>query len=375
MADNDDKTEQPTSKKLSDARNKGQVPRSKEASTFFVLIAGVLSLWVFSSWLAVGMRQIMFNSFTLTREQVCSTDEFRRIFVENLKDVALPLIGIISILFVCAIVGSIFIGGYNFSQQALMPKFSKMNPLSGVKRIVSLNSLIELIKGIFKVSFIGAFCYFAISGKFAELMSLSYLDPLVAIKRGITLLFQLMIIIVCAMLPIVIIDVPYQKWNYIRQLKMSKQEVKDEYKDTEGNPQIKGKIKQMQFQMAARRMMKKVPEADVVVTNPTHYAVALSYDVDGTTAPLVVAKGVDEIAEKIKEIARETNVPIVRLPPLARSLYYTTELDCEIPRGLFQAVAQLLAWVMGMKAYKEGKQQQKPKDLDPNLPIPDELRF
>ena len=118
-----------------------------------------------------------------------------------------------------------------------------------------------------------------------------------------------------------------------------------------------------------------MPEADVVVTNPTHYAVALSYDVDGTTAPLVVAKGVDEIAEKIKEIARETNVPIVRLPPLARSLYYTTELDCEIPRGLFQAVAQLLAWVMGMKAYKEGKQQQKPKDLDPNLPIPDELRF
>ena len=154
MADNDDKTEQPTSKKLSDARNKGQVPRSKEASTFFVLIAGVLSLWVFSSWLAVGMRQIMFNSFTLTREQVFSTDEFRRIFVENLKDVAIPLLGIISILFVCAIVGSIFIGGYNFSQQALMPKFSKMNPLSGVKRIVSLNSLIELIKGIFKVSFI-----------------------------------------------------------------------------------------------------------------------------------------------------------------------------------------------------------------------------
>ena len=143
MADNDDKTEQPTSKKLSDARNKGQVPRSKEASTFFVLIAGVLSLWVFSSWLAVGMRQIMFNSFTLTREQVFSTDEFRRIFVENLKDVALPLLGIISILFVCAIVGSIFIGGYNFSQQALMPKFSKMNPLSGVKRIVSLNSLRE----------------------------------------------------------------------------------------------------------------------------------------------------------------------------------------------------------------------------------------
>ncbi len=156
---------------------------------------------------------------------------------------------------------------------------------------------------------------------------------------------------------------------------MSKQEVKDEYKDSEGNPQIKGKIKQMQYQMAARRMMQKVPEADVVVTNPTHYAVALSYDVDGSTAPIVVAKGIDEIAEKIKEIARESNVPVIPIPPLSRSLYYTTELDTEIPRGLFKAVAQLLAWVMGMKAYKEGKSAQKPKELDKNLPIPEELRF
>ena len=150
---------------------------------------------------------------------------------------------------------------------------------------------------------------------------------------------------------------------------------KDEFKDTEGNPQIKGKIKQLQYQMAARRMMKKVPEADVVVTNPTHYAVALKYDPNGTTAPLVVAKGVDEIAEKIKEIARESEVPVIPLPPLARSLYYTTDLDCEIPRGLFKAVAQVLAWVMGMKSFKEGKSKQRPRDLDMNLPIPDELKF
>ena len=184
-----------------------------------------------------------------------------------------------------------------------------------------------------------------------------------------------MVIIVCSLCPIVLLDVPYQKWNYIKQLRMSKQEIKDELKDTEGNPQIKGKIKQLQYQMAARRMMKKVPEADVVVTNPTHYAVALKYDPNGTTAPLVVAKGVDEIAEKIKEIARESEVPVIPLPPLARSLYYTTDLDCEIPRGLFKAVAQVLAWVMGMKSFKEGKSKQRPRDLDMNLPIPDELKF
>lgn len=375
MSDSGEKTEQPTSKKLSDARKKGQVPRSKEAGTFFVLMAGVVAIWIFSSLLAKGMQQVMLNSFTLTREQVFSEDEFGRIFVENIKDVALPLLAISSIIAVFAVAGSIFVGGYNFSQEALMPKFSKLNPISGISRIFSLNSIVELIKGIFKVAFIGAFCYFAISGRLSELLSLSFIDPLVAIKRGISLLFQLMIIIVCSLFPIVLVDIIYQKWNYIRQLKMTKQEVKEEFKNTEGNPEIKGKIKQMQFQMAARRMMKKVPEADVVVTNPTHYAVALSYDVDGTTAPIVVAKGVDMIAEKIKEIARETNVPILQLPPLARSLYYTTELDSEIPRGLFKAVAQVLAWVLGMKAFKEGKSQFKPSALNPNLPIPDELRF
>jgi flagellar biosynthetic protein FlhB len=189
------------------------------------------------------------------------------------------------------------------------------------------------------------------------------------------LLLQFMIIVVCAMLPIVLIDVPYQKWHYLKQLRMTKQEVKDEYKNTEGNPQIKGKIRQLQYQMAARRMMAKVPQADVVVTNPTHFAVALSYDPDGALAPVVVAKGVDEVAEKIKEIARETNIPVIPIPPLARSLYYTTELDNEIPRGLFKAVAQVLAWVMGMKAFKEGKSQQRPRDLDMNPEIPDELRF
>ncbi|MGN0903020.1 MAG: flagellar biosynthesis protein FlhB, partial [Succinivibrio sp.] len=337
--------------------------------------SGVLSIWIFSSFLGNGMRQIMRNSFELTREQIYSEDEFKRIFVENILNIAIPILGIASVVFICAIVGSIFLGGFNFAQEALKPKFNKLNPISGISRIFSLNSIVELIKGICKVAFIGAFCYFALSGRLTEVMSLSFLDPIAAIRRAITLLFQFMVIIVCAMLPIVLIDVPYQKWHYIKQLRMSKQEVKDEYKDTEGNPQIKGKIKQLQFQMAARRMMQNVPKADVVVTNPTHYAVAIKYDVDGTTAPLVVAKGVDEIAEKIKEIARETDVPVLPLPPLARSLYYTTELDHEIPRGLFKAVAQVLAWVMGMKAFKEGKSRQRPRDLDKNLPIPDELRF
>src|SRR5574344_1069696 len=374
MANNDDKTEQPTAKKLADARKKGQVPRSKEAATFLVLLAGVISLWIFSSWLGRGLRQVMLNSFNLTREQIFATDEYARIMVENLADIAIPVLGISVILFICGIYGNIFVGGYNFSHEAYMPKFSKLNPINGIGRIFSINSIIELIKGILKVSFIGPFCYFALSGKFSELMALSFLDSHAAIRRGIYLLFHLMLIIVCAMLPIVLLDVPYQKWHYIRQLRMSKQEVKDEYKDSEGNPQIKGKIKQMQYQMAARRMMQKVPEADVVVTNPTHYAVALSYDVDGSTAPIVVAKGIDDIAEKIKEIARESDVLIVPAPPFARSLYYTTDYDCEIPKGLFAAVAQVLAYVFHMTRFKKGKSP-RPKEVSKDLPIPDDMRY
>ena len=253
MADDGDKTEQPTQKKLDDARKKGQLPRSKEAGTFFVLMAGVLSIWGFSSFLGKGMMQVMHNSFNLTREQVFSQDEFRRIFIQNLTEIGLPLLGIVICIFICAFVGSIFIGGFNFSQEALMPKFSKLDPIKGIGKIFSINSIVELIKGIFKIIFIGSFCYFALSGKIGAIFSLSYSDPHVAIKSAIVMLFHFMVLIVCALIPIVMLDVPYQKWHYVKQLRMSKQEIKDEYKDTEGNPQIKGKIKQLQFQMAARR--------------------------------------------------------------------------------------------------------------------------
>ncbi len=376
MADSDqEKTEQPTGKRLADARKRGQIPRSREAATFLVLLSGVLSLWALSSYLGQGMMAMMRRGFSITRDEAFTVDEMGRILVSCLSSIAPVLLGICAIVFVCAFVGAIFLGGMNFSQEAMMPKLSKLNPISGFARMFSFNSIIELIKSIAKVTCIGCFCYFLLSGRFNEILRLSYINPLTAIRDAITILFYFMLIIVCAMIPIVIIDVPFQIWHYKKQLRMTKQEIKDEYKDSEGNPEIKGRIRRMQYQLAARRMMAKVPSADVVVTNPTHYAVALSYDPNGTTAPLVVAKGVDEVAEKIKDIARECGVPVMPLPPLARSLYYTTELDHEIPRGLFKAVAQVLAWVLGMKAYKEGKAPQRPRDLDENLPIPDELRF
>ena len=354
-SDGQEKTEQPTSKRLSDARKKGQIPRSREAGTLFVLLSGVIALYILAPFIGKGFVGVFNTSLQLTRDQVFTIDEMKRVFLTDLMLVAIPLFAACMIMLIFALIGSIFLGGISFSQEAMMPKFSKLNPLAGLKRMISLNSLIELVKSIAKVTFIATLSYFIIKAYTPDILSLSYIDINSAISKAINLLFILMLVIVCAMVPIVLIDVPFQIWNYHKQLRMSKQEIKDEYKEVEGNPQIKNRIRRMQYEMASRRMMSNVPEADVVVTNPTHYAVALSYDPNGSLAPVVVAKGIDEVAEKIKEIAREYDIPVLTLPPLARSIYYTTDLDKEIPKGLFKAVAQVLAYVLGMKAFKEGK--------------------
>lgn len=374
-SDGQEKTEEPTGKRISDARKKGQLPRSREAGTFFVLLSGVASIWLVSPFLGEGMTTMMKHSFTLTKSQAFDTYEMGRVFFQDIVLVAIPLLAICFSMLVAAFIGNIMIGGMNFSTEAMMPKPDKLNPINGFKRIFSMNSIVELIKSIAKVACIGSICYFLISGRINEILRLSYIDVFAAVRDAMNILFIFMVIIVSAMIPIIMIDVPFQYWQYRQQLRMTKQELKDEMKETEGNPQIKSRMKRMQYEMAARRMMSKVPTADVVVTNPTHYAVALSYDPNGELAPVVVAKGVDEVAEKIKEIAREYKIPVMQLPPLARSLYYTTDLDREIPRGLFQAVAQVLAWVMGTKAYNEGKAPNRPRDLDKDLPIPDELKF
>lgn len=374
-SDGQEKTEEPTGKRISDARKKGQLPRSREAGTFFVLLSGVASIWLVSPFLGEGMTTMMKHSFTLTKSQAFDTYEMGRVFFQDIVLVAIPLLAICFSMLIAAFIGNIMIGGMNFSTEAMMPKPDKLNPINGFKRIFSMNSVVELIKSIAKVACIGSICYFLISGRINEILRLSYIDVFAAVRDAMNILFIFMVIIVSAMIPIIMIDVPFQYWQYRQQLRMTKQELKDEMKETEGNPQIKSRMKRMQYEMAARRMMSKVPTADVVVTNPTHYAVALSYDPNGELAPVVVAKGVDEVAEKIKEIAREYKIPVMQLPPLARSLYYTTDLDREIPRGLFQAVAQVLAWVMGTKAYNEGKAPNRPRDLDKDLPIPDELKF
>ncbi|HDY8109019.1 TPA: flagellar biosynthesis protein FlhB, partial [Vibrio vulnificus] len=276
-------------------------------------------------------------------------------------------------LFVAAAIGSAGVGGISFSVEAATPKLSKMNPLSGIKRMFGLQSWVELIKSILKVALVTGVAIYLIQASQEDLIQLSLDVYPQNIFHALDILLNFVLLISCSLLIVVAIDIPFQIWQHADQLKMTKQEVKDEYKDTEGKPEVKGRIRMLQREAAQRRMMADVPTADVIVTNPEHFSVALRYKQNSDRAPVVVAKGTDHMAMKIREVAREHDISIVPAPPLARALYYSTELEQQIPDGLFTAVAQILAYVFQLKQYrKRGGHRPKLKDYD--LPIPPDLR-
>jgi len=375
MADDDqEKTEQPTGKRLQDAKNKGQVPRSKEAGTATVLLAGIFGLIMLQESLSQAVMNVFSRCFHFDRREVFDPNTMYSMIGISINEVLWPLVGLFSIVMVASLIGNIALGGFNVSTEAIMPKFTKLNPVNGLKRMIGIAALVELIKSIAKVGFVGWMAYLQIMHHWPALMRLSHEQLSVGIVDALHISLTVGIGICCALLPVVLIDVPFQKWNHTKQLRMTKEEIKDEYKDSEGKPEVKGRLRQMQREMANRRMMAEVPKADVIVTNPTHYAVALKYDrFKPGAAPMVVAKGTDEIAMKIREIADEYKIPTLQSPALARAIYHTTKLDKEIPDGLFQAVALVLAYVFQLQAYKAGRGA-PPRDLPKEMPIPDELR-
>ncbi len=275
------------------------------------------------------------------------------------------------ILLTVAIASPILVGGWVFSTKALMPQFAKLNPIKGISNLFSKNALVELIKSIAKSVLVATVAYFVIANDLKPILSLSSMP----IESSITEVNQLMthgfITIVCALLFIAAIDVPYQLYHYANKHKMTKEEVKQESKESEGNPEIKAKIRQQQREMARRRMMSKIPNADVVITNPTHYAVAIKYQDEGMSAPIVVAKGADAVALKIREIAAEHRIITLESPKLARALYAHTELDQEIPEALYAAVAEVLAYVFQLRTFNQ--QGGYRPDVPKALPVPDEL--
>lgn len=373
-SDGQERTEQPTEQRLRQAREKGQIPRSKELGTAAVLLSAAAGLLMISGPLGRAMSRVFEQSFRVERAALFDPEAMMAALKSSMLSLMWPLLGLFALVLVAALVGNTLLGGFNFSTQAMMPKLSRMSPLAGIKRMFGLQALVELLKSIAKVVFIATFAIWLLWGQFENILRLSDETLPAAMIGALELLLWMGLLLCLALLPIVAIDVPFQRWNHNRQLKMTLQEVKDEYKNTEGKPEVKGRIRRLQQEMANRRMMAEVPTADVVVVNPSHYSVALRYDKDKPgSAPVVVAKGLDEIALKIREIAREYEVPVISSPALARAVYHSTKLDKEIPEGLFVAVAQVLAYVFQLNAWRKG-QGRKPVPLKDDLPIPEEYR-
>ncbi|MFV2946849.1 flagellar biosynthesis protein FlhB [Pseudomonas japonica] len=367
-----DKTEDPTEKRKNDAREKGEIARSKELNTVAVMLAGALGLLSFGGFLAGALMEIMRSNFSLSRE-VLMDERYMGIFLLSSGKLAiLATQPVLLVLLLAALIGPIALGGWLFAAGSMAPKFSRMNPLAGIKRMFSMHSLAELLKALAKFFVILLVALAVLSADRDDLLATAN-EPLdQAIIHSVQVVAWSALWMACGLLIIAAVDVPIQLYQAKQKLMMTKQEVRDEYKDTEGKPEVKQRIRQVQREISQRRMMAAVPEADVIITNPTHYAVALKYDPEKGSAPLLLAKGTDFIALKIREIAVQNNIQLLESPALARSIYYSTELEEEIPAGLYLAVAQVLAYVYQLRQYHAGKG--KPPEPLQDLPIPPDLR-
>lgn len=346
-----DKTEKATPKKRRDAREKGQVFQSREISSALVLLSVFMALRIFGS--NMYLQIVEFAKKVLTEypgtNDFYMPDILMHAFVDG-TIVFLKAVGpILAITLLTGLIVSYAQVGFLFTMETLKPKFDRINPFSGFKRLFSMRGIVELLKAVLKIAIIGYVAYGFINDRASAIMSLMNMELLqIASFIGITSVD--LAVRICVVLVILgVFDFIYQWWEYEKNLKMSKQEIKEEYKQTEGNPEIKSKIKQKQRQMSMRRMMQEVPKADVIITNPTHFACALKYDADVSPAPIMIAKGQDYLALRIKEIAKEYKVEIVENKPLARSLYDTVEVGQSIPQELYQAVAEVLAFVYSLK--------------------------
>ena len=366
-----EKTESPSQRKLDKAREDGQVARSRELSTFMGLVAGGAGLWMMGEVLGQGMLRLLHNGLTLDRALAFNIELMLPRLHDLFMDILLTFVPFLVMLVLVALLSPMLMSGWLFSTKALQPKFGKLNPFSGIKRMFSAHSLIELIKALGKAILVGGIGAWVVWANRDEVMQLVSEPVVRAIPHLNNMIWWSYAAIMAGMVLIVLLDVPFQLYEHTKKLKMTKEEVRQEGKETEGNPQVKGRIRSMQREIARRRMMSEIPTADVVVTNPTHYSVALKYSENKMRAPIVVAKGSHLLAAKIKEIAKEHNVPILEAPPLARALHKHSELGAPIPEALYTAVAEVLAYVYQLRRYK--KQGGVKPVIPGELPVPKEL--
>ncbi|MFC0253162.1 flagellar biosynthesis protein FlhB [Massilia consociata] len=378
MADDSDaeRTEPASPQRLQKAREDGDVPRSRELATFTVLMTAGAGLWMTGGALVGKLELALQSGLSLSRDQAFNPNVLIERITVDLVGVLLACLPLAGLIMLVALASPLLIGGWLFSSKAFMPNFMKLNPIKGIGNMFSTNSLIELLKAIAKTLVVGAVAWVVIMGQKDAMLGLA-VEPLnVGSAHVGELMGKAFLFIVGALGIIAAIDGPYQLWHYGDKLKMTRQELIQESKESDGNPQIKGKIRQMQREMARGRMMQNVPTADVIVTNPTHYAVALKYADGQKGAPRVVAKGVDEVAAKIRELGAEHKVALLEAPALARALYKHTDIDEEIPEKLYSAVAEVLAYVYQLRAYKKGEglypdrptKLAVPPEMDPHNP-------
>ena len=343
-----ERNEEPTAKRLQDAKDKGQVPRSRELSTMMVMLSCASALLVLGDTLGNGFMALLKHSLSPAFLNRSSAEDLPAAFMGVLVDGLWLTWPLMAVSFVAALLSSVVLGGVTFK---LSLKLDKLNPITGIGRLFSMQSGVELLKSIIKVVFIGGVAWILLKQLTDDILGLSLQTADAAIASSARLLLWFLLAVSMPLLLIALMDVPWQLWSHRKQLRMTRQEVIDEHKESEGRPEVKQKIRAMQQAAARQRMMTQVPTADVIITNPTHYAVALRYDVRQGKAPILVAKGIDEVAARIRELGSASQVPLVASPMLARAVYASCDLDQEIPSGLYLAVAQILTYVYQLKQW------------------------
>lgn len=373
MAEESDleRTEEASPTRIEKAREEGDIPRSRELATCAMLFTAGLILWSLGSQFNQALKDMLIGGLSFNREMAFSNTLPLTRMTELIRDILIAFAPIGLILIIVAIGSPILVGGWNFSSKLLMPNFSRLNPLKGITNMVSKNSLVELVKAIAKATLVGIVSYMVIDHYLPSLLNLALIPLDAGINSTAKLMIQAFLFIVGSLVLVAALDVPYQLFHYASKMKMSKEELKQESKENNGNPEIKARVRQQQREMARRRMMSQIPKADVIITNPTHYAVAIQYNENSMRAPKLIAKGSDAVALRIREIGKENKVMLLESPKLARAIYAHTEIEQEIPEALYLAVAEILAFVFQVRNHsvRDGAYPVQPN----NIEVPDSL--
>lgn len=371
-----ERTEQPSARRLEKSRKQGQVARSRELNTVAVVLAGGASLIIFGQQAMASLAAVIVGGIESVRvllaDPVIEPDDIMVLATGGIEDLLLALTPVMVGAFIAAVLGPAMLGGFTFSGDAVRPKLSRLSPLQGLKRVVSAQGLMELVKTILKFTVLTSLAFMLLWSMIDELRNLGIGTAAGSIGRAGGIVRDSFLIVAGGLLLIASIDVPFVIWNHLKRLRMTKQELRDEHKETEGSPETKARIQRVQRELASRRMMQDVPLADVVLTNPTHYSVALSYTDRPDRAPRLVAKGKGLVAARIRELAEDNDVPVCESPLLTRAIFFNTEIGADIPTGLYLAVARVLVWVMNVRTARETS---SPMPVFPaDLPVPGDLR-